>query len=464
MTHVIELNDAGVTLATEAGILAESPGFAVVDARRVAVGEQAMREARLNPRHTVSQFWQRLSTDPLQTPNARARTQADLAHAHLLHLWETVGREGEEVIFAIPGHYGREQLALLLGIARACPFRAVGLVDAAVAAAATEATPDGTVLHLDAQLHQTVITRLRADDGIVRERVDDLPVVGLAALRDAWVNLVADAFIRETRFDPLHVAATEQNLYDRLDDWLAALATAAEVPVELDTGSHVYRVTLARERLVEKVAARYRTLLDRLLQERGPDGETVVLVGERLARLPGLLDALRSTPGLAPRVLARDAALRGALAHEGRIRGDGDALAFVTRLPRAASAPAPRQAQAPAQATAPAPEAPPAPRPVPAPRAGRGPTHVLLGGTAHALPEQEAVLGGPGGLGSDLLPEPVATLGRTEAGWLLTPHAARSVRADGAPLEDPTPMVPGQRLTVGEDRVRLELIRVLEAG
>ena len=464
MTHVIELNDAGVTLATETGILVESPGFAVVDARRVAVGEQAMREARLNPRHTVSQFWQRLSTDPLQTPNPRARTQADLAHAHLLHLWETVGREGEDVIFAIPGHYGREQLALLLGIARACPFRAVGLVDAAVAAAATEATPEGTVLHLDAQLHQTVITRLRADEGIVRERVDDLPVVGLAALRDAWVNLVADAFIRETRFDPLHVAATEQSLYDRLEDWLTALASAAEVPVELDTGSHVYRVTLARERLVEKVAARYQTLVDRLAQERGSDGETVVLVGERLARLPGLLDALRSTPGLEPQVLARDATLRGVLAHEARIRGDGDALAFVTRLPRASSAPAPRAEPDRAEAPAPAPEPAPAPRPMPAVRAGRGPTHVLLGGTAHALPEHEAVLGGPGGLGSDLLPQPVATLGRTEAGWLLTPRDARSVRADGAPLEDPTPMVPGQRLTVGEDRVRLELIRVLEAG
>ncbi|MDZ7825975.1 MAG: hypothetical protein U5R48_08160 [Gammaproteobacteria bacterium] len=150
--------------------------------------------------------------------------------------WETAGSDDEEIIFAIPGHYSREQMALLLGIVRECPFRAVGLVDAAVAAIG-EIQPDAErVLHVDALLHQGIITRLEGGDDWRRESVVDQPALGLAALRDAWINQIADVFIRETRFDPLHDAATEQRLFDRLDDWITALVDRPEVQVELETG------------------------------------------------------------------------------------------------------------------------------------------------------------------------------------------------------------------------------------
>jgi hypothetical protein len=470
VTHVIELNDAGVTLATDAGILVESPGFAIVDARRMAVGEPALREARRDPRHTVNQFWQRLSTDSLQTTNPRARTQADLAHAHLLHLWEAVAHDDDEVIFAIPGHYGREQLALLLGIARECPFRAVGLVDAAIAASAAVETPSGLLLHLDSHLHRTTVTRIRGDDMLARDAVDDLPAVGLVSLRDAWVNLIADAFIRETRFDPLHDAGTEQKLYDHLDGWLAAFETATEVPIELDTGRHVYRVALERELLVARVAARYDTLIAHLKSELDGATHATVLVSERLARLPGLLDAIGAAAEFTPLILARDAAARGVLGNEARIRGEGDALAFVTRLPRGtaqargpASTPSPRTQEAPPAAAAePSEAAAPAPRaPLRAAAGRRAPTHLLLGATAYPLGDRSLTIGGPGGLGEDLLDAPQARLEATDTGWMLDPLVEDAVRADGAPLHEPTPMVPGQRLTIGDRHLRMELIRVL---
>jgi hypothetical protein len=104
MTLAIELRDTGVRLASAQGVLAESPGYALVDARNLLVGERALRRSRLDPRHATNRFWQRLSMDPVTHPHPSARTQADLVHAHLLHLWETAGSDDEEIIFAIPGH------------------------------------------------------------------------------------------------------------------------------------------------------------------------------------------------------------------------------------------------------------------------------------------------------------------------------------------------------------------------
>ena len=40
--------------------------------------------------------------------------------------------------------------------------------------------------------------------------------------------MIAAAFVRRTRFDPLHEAASEQRLWDGLPGWLAALDRDAD--------------------------------------------------------------------------------------------------------------------------------------------------------------------------------------------------------------------------------------------
>jgi hypothetical protein len=113
---VLELNDAALVLGDAGGVLARSPGFALLAADAPVMGEAARACARIEPRRTMSQFWQRLGTEPLHHAPAHTRHHADLGYRHLLHVHELGGKPAE-LLLAVPGSFSREQLALLLGIA-----------------------------------------------------------------------------------------------------------------------------------------------------------------------------------------------------------------------------------------------------------------------------------------------------------------------------------------------------------
>ncbi|MGD8943613.1 MAG: hypothetical protein PVJ37_10125, partial [Desulfobacterales bacterium] len=69
----IELSDAGILVAggDPPGLLkvdgdsVESPGFALPEKKRLAVGAAAERKAHLYPRQILNQFWDQLNTEPL---------------------------------------------------------------------------------------------------------------------------------------------------------------------------------------------------------------------------------------------------------------------------------------------------------------------------------------------------------------------------------------------------------------
>ena len=459
MTRVIELSDVALRLADAGGLRASSPGYAIVDARRLMVGTEARAQARLEPRFATTQFWHRLSTDPLPVPHPSARTLADLAHAHLLDLWEQTDADADAddtVIFAIPSTFEREQLALLLGIVRECPFRAVGLVDAAVAAAAGSTVEGRRIAVIDAQMHGAALTVIDRDgDTLQRSSVIDLPALGLAPLREATMNVIADCFVRETRFDPLHDARTEQRLYDHLDAWLAELTRGQEAELELQTAAQVHRINLRPRRIEDKLGPRFDALLEAL-----PAGADL-LVGPRLAAIPGLMARLREAASGAVEAFSEAAVTASTLAHEDDIRQDGDALRFVTRLPAGTSAPA----QAIGAACEPAPEgsprpasevAPPAAPEAPAtgadaPANDDAVTHVLLGHRAWPLSQARIEIGGPEGLDSTRLPVHLGTLEHRADGWHLTPAAP----APALPV-----MAPGEARVLGPTHTLVTLVRV----
>ncbi|MBA3563976.1 MAG: hypothetical protein H0W33_08205 [Gammaproteobacteria bacterium] len=328
---VFELNDAGLIVADESGILLESPGFAIVEPKLAIVGEAAFHKARLNPRWTNNRFWDELSLEPVDKPTAQIRSHADLAYAQLDDLRKTLDAGDREVVFAVPGSFDNHQLALLLGIAKECALKVTGLVDAAVAAAA-QADVDGDLLHVDMLLHRVVLTRIRRDARLTRVGVDNVGKVGLAVLRERWVDLIADAYIRNTRFDPLHLAETEQALYDRLPGWLGELEHAESTLLDMQSGPKTHRVTLTRESVLDRVRPQYEAIVDQLRATLAAHPATVLLT-HRLARLPGLAAAIARAAGAEPAELAPEATARGALAHLDHIRSEGEALSFVTALP-----------------------------------------------------------------------------------------------------------------------------------
>lgn len=322
-TAIFELNDSGLCCATSPDNLIVSPGYALLTDNGITTGQEALEKAYLEPRQSFSQYWRQLNLSPLPINSRVARHHADLAYAQLLQLYRDTGSP-ERVIFAAPGNFDREQLAILLGLANASPFEAAGLVDASVAAA-SQAQTRGDSLHVDIQLHQTVITRLQADQQISRTAVEILPELGIKSFYDAWAQLIADQFIRQYRFDPLHTAAGEQQLYNQLPGWLQQMETQTEIGVELDSPQGRYRINLSRTQLLDSTAARSQQFQRRLMELR-KSNETL-LYSHRMALLPGLV--IEDAP---TQVLSADSVIQGCLQNLELICGSGD-LPFITRLP-----------------------------------------------------------------------------------------------------------------------------------
>ena len=155
-TVAIELNDAGILAADAERVLVEpSPGFALLEGKQLRVGAEALERSRLKPRWVHNRYWDQLDSSPMPKPFPRDLSLADVAHTHLTNLWDRLLQElgsgaSPSVLLAVPGSFSVSQLGLILGIARACEIPVTGMVDAAVAAAATHGEPpfEGGELHL----------------------------------------------------------------------------------------------------------------------------------------------------------------------------------------------------------------------------------------------------------------------------------------------------------------------------
>lgn len=326
----IELNDAEVRVATEAGVVATEPGYALVDGDALTVGVEAYREASLKPRQVHNRFWTDLDQQPIRGHDAHSLTNADLAHAQLSRLWDLIGDDVEEVLFVVPASFRREQLALLLGIAAASDIPVRGLVDAAVASC-TSASPGARMFHWDVGLHAAFISELSQDEGVGHAAFETIDEQGLAALREGWVSCIARAFLDQTRFDPLHDAVSEQALYDGLADSLDALCQRDTADVRIEHGAVWREAQIRREQLIAVVADLYRRLLVRAGAVAG--APVVAHASHRLADLPGFMDAVGRVGALEVVRLAPEAACMGALERLDQIPRPGRGHRLVRRLP-----------------------------------------------------------------------------------------------------------------------------------
>jgi hypothetical protein len=460
----VELNDAGLVVAraTADGTLqltgAASPGFALLEQGRVLVGTEALQRHRLAPLHSQNRFWAALGTEPLPWSARGIATPADLAHAHLTAVLAPVLADGvRELILAVPPGYTREQLGLLVGIANETGATVHGLVDLGLAACTT-VSPAPHLLHLDLQLHQATATLvdLSQMDGVLRRsRYELLPGVGLLAFRQALAESVATTFVRETRFDPLHEAATEQRLHDRLPEWAERLREVDETEAEIEIGATSHRALLSRAQLTTAVEPLTTEVL-RLVQASRPAGLALqVCVTPRVAAVPGLLARLTALRDCVVVALPEGASALGALQHASAIARPPDAIALVHRLPAQPSGDVTTTDYATSEA-------------VPAEAV---PTHVLFRGRAWPLTQVPLTLGWSVGAASRALTLPAGIPGVSRA------HCTLRVLDGQALVEDQSTygtfvndervggrvaLRVGDVLRLGAPGVTLDLIRVLE--
>lgn len=463
----LEVIDAGLVLAQRVGdvttVLHESPGIAVLEDVATLTGAAAAARVRLKPLLAHTNYWRGLSTDPLARASRLIGTTADLAFAQAGSVLSAAGGDSEGVLLALPAGYSREQLGLLLGVVNETGVPVAGLVDAALAACSREPPPP-RILHLDLELHQTLLTVLEyaagARAGLKRSRYEIAPRHGVLALQQTWMQFIASRFVHKTRFDPLHEAASEQRLLDRLPQWLEQLATQPTITptirLALEFGEQTLEVELERAQFISAAEKHYRELL-RLVQGARVAGLSIALrVSQRVAALPGLLERFAELRDCDVQVLPRGAAALGALQYADAIRRAPESLALIYQLPT----PPPAHATAALgdhlsdRATAPQ----------------RRPTHVLFQGRAWTLSEEPLVVGWAPTAGSRALLLPVAagvsrahcTLMRRGGCVQIEDHSTYGSYVNEERVVGGATLAVGDRLRLGSPGVILQLIQSVD--
>lgn len=323
--QLLELTDHSLRLSTPHGLLLASPGFATAEGDEVLYGDEARARFRLHPRNSFNRFWQQLSLEPLPGASRHFRHHADMAFGHLSALTGSQTPDSE-LILSLPGHYSRDQVALLLGLFKHCPVSVAGMVEHGVLnAAAAQHAPRG--VFLDMQLHQAVLTFTELkEEQVTRSRVQTIPSAGLLALEDAWSGMVADAFVSQSRFNPRHTAATEQFIHDKLFAWIRTALAQNEVSLEINHQGTLYQATLLRSHFEQKS----RQVLTRILRELEDYSDHQLILKADVAELPGTGLWLPQHS-----VLAAESLLAHAFAMNTHIREHSGGTRVLTSLPSA---------------------------------------------------------------------------------------------------------------------------------
>jgi hypothetical protein len=321
----IEISDAGLIAAAGAparlleldGQATESPGFALPQKDGLLVGKEAEGKAHLFPRQILNRFWDQLDTDPLEQPAKYApQNHAEIVYHHLARIWQAIQTHGDEVVLVVPDFYNRQQLGLILGIAQELSMDVKGFVPMALAASPI-ACPGKMLMHLDIHLHRIEVVYLKQGEYLTIEDSAMTAGKGLIHLHRDWVETLAQEFVGSTRFDPLHLAASEQELYDRLPGVLSRLQhNSAMVFDMLDAGT-AYSITLKRDLLAHKADAIYRDLcrmVEGLRNKHGQKKPVLALqLSHRISRLPGCREFLSTIEDTQIIELDRGAAANGVL-------------------------------------------------------------------------------------------------------------------------------------------------------
>jgi hypothetical protein len=366
------INDAGISVLDTNRVLYREPGFALLEDDELTTGIRAFENARMKPRRIQNRFWSDLRTDPLPDRRFQHLSAADLVSRHLEQVWSQVSSAGDRLVIAVPPYMNSENLGLFLGIANEIGVPVVGLVDASVAA--TRRRYEGAVpVHVDLGLHVAMLSRLSQNGQVQLERSEIIDASGLMDLFDAWIRVIADAFVQQSRFDPLHTAETEQLLLDRLNGWLANAASGDRVALEVEFRGISHAAELESLDLISAAAPVYQRVASQLRAIYRAEETPAIQLSERAARMPGLAEMLAARVGGDVFLLESGATARGLLSRCRDLRRGEDGVSLIRALPwdQAAIRIEVRES----------------------PTAAGVPTHVLYRNTAFAIDSQTLSLG-----------------------------------------------------------------------
>jgi hypothetical protein len=293
---VLDLNDHELGLYDNSGLIIASPGYVLAQGKHTVFGQNAAQQSRLHPVSINNEFWYRLGMAPLSRPLANFRHYADIAYGHLLHLAEQSDYKGD-VVLSVPASFSREQLAILSGVIRHSPFKPVAMVDAALASLLALPGLDQLV-YVDLQLHQLSLTRLTIkDEQVRRDAFITVSGAGWIHLANTIVQVVTDAFVTQSRFNPQHRADWEQSLYNQLPDWLQQFKLGqSEIVAQIQTENSLVQARVSLNDVLEALGTAFHKIsqqLEQLMQNQ--DAACDITLSARAAMIPGLQSCLQAS-------------------------------------------------------------------------------------------------------------------------------------------------------------------------
>ena len=290
---IFNINDAGLQLSLNGDLIDTSRGYAVLDGDKLMVGEEAAQNTKLLTGWTNNKFWNQLTTTPIKGKKNQIRHHADLAFAHLEDLWEPISDKAQAALFIVPGHYHGENLSLLLGIAKECNIPVRGVVDNSILAA-SDLPLRRHVIHLDLHLHSITLTCLTANGhSIARSTVDVVVETGLTTLLDRWADIIANQLIQTTRFDPMHDADSEQQLFNLLPSWIRQLGPEQMYSFSMRAVETEHTVAISRENLLRACAPIYPQIVQAIRTKIPSGAKTSLLLSHQFEGFPGLKESLQ---------------------------------------------------------------------------------------------------------------------------------------------------------------------------
>jgi hypothetical protein len=365
------LNDAGILFVNDEKILYREPGFALLEDDHLITGAAAYASASLKPRSIQNHYWSELHTKPLPDRRFHHLSSADLVSRQLEDIWRRVSNDGDELAIAVPAYMSNENLGLLLGIAAELNIPVVAMADAAVCA--TRRRYEHAVpAHIDLSLHSSLLTRLSQEGQVQLDRSVVIDDNGLLRLSDAWLRVIAEAFVQQSRFDPLHTAETEQILRDKMPGWLSVASAAQTVAVDVDYRGMTHHAEIESLELVAAAAPVYQNIVSNLRALYRSEETPAIQLTDRAASMPGLAETLKARVGGEVFLLEAGATARGLINRCKTARQSGG-LTLSRHMP---------WDQSPVIVVA-----------KDAGQNGGQPTHLLLGHNAYSLQGKPLVLG-----------------------------------------------------------------------
>lgn len=245
MQAIISINDNNI-LIQQRDTIVSTQGYACLLDDEIlfdfADSRSAIKSCRLTPQQIQNRYWQQCAQTSIGTNNSEVRNSADLIWRHMSSMREKFALD--QVVFVVPSHYQQDNLQLLLGIANSAGLTPKGLVNKAVLVAQHQVQQDGNYFHIDLQLHQTVCSLVEVRQGVANlSDIDIVNDVSILQIQDALLRQMQQSFIQNDRFDPLHYADTEQQLFDQLSDVAKNIALEGKASIAVKHAAQLHSIT-----------------------------------------------------------------------------------------------------------------------------------------------------------------------------------------------------------------------------